>query len=379
MARVDIDVYANDKTGTGLSGVSGKLDALEAGFQSLTGFSFTAAGAMVAVGSAVSDIVDYTKEAVDEVTKYNDQIVELARVTGNSLEDTSRLIQVAKDMGIEYKELLQGLGNATKNGVDVSIDSLLSLADEYKELETPIDRAKWLTENFGAAGQDLAPIFEAARQDIVEDMDAVGEALVWDDEKQASVEAYKAGMADVKSAFEELKMEVGMNVLPTIQALLNVMNDEEGWRSEGFKRMVGDVKTESWAAVDAVKALLNWLSLLTTGPYGGKWFDADALGFGGAGYQAPNPYAKPNTPPNTGLPPGWGTIPDNGNDGPGGANGLDFIVPPGYSNDSFPIRAESGEHVQITPANRTQQGGGIDYDRMTRSFVEALERSSLVR
>jgi hypothetical protein len=206
MARVDIDVYANDKTGTGLSGVSGKLDALEAGFQSLTGFSFTAAGAMVAVGSAVSDIVDYTKEAVDEVTKYNDQIVELARVTGNSLEDTSRLIQVAKDMGIEYKELLQGLGNATKNGVDVSIDSLLSLADEYKELETPIERAKWLTENFGAAGQDLAPIFEAARQDIVEDMDAVGEALVWDDEKQASVEAYKAGMADVKSAFEELKM-----------------------------------------------------------------------------------------------------------------------------------------------------------------------------
>lgn len=34
--------------------------------------------------------------------------------------------------------------------------------------------------------------------------------------------------------------------------------------------------------------------------------------------------------------------------GPGGANGLDMIVPPGYPNDSFNVRAQSGERVQIT-------------------------------
>ena len=34
-----------------------------------------------------------------------------------------------------------------------------------------------------------------------------------------------------------------------------------------------------------------------------------------------------------------------------------MIVPPGFTNDSFgPIFAESGEHVQITPAG--QMGGG---------------------
>jgi len=32
------------------------------------------------------------------------------------------------------------------------------------------------------------------------------------------------------------------------------------------------------------------------------------------------------------------------------ANGADFIVPPGFNNDSFHMRAQSGEHVSITPA-----------------------------
>ena len=46
---------------------------------------------------------------------------------------------------------------------------------------------------------------------------------------------------------------------------------------------------------------------------------------------------------------GAGTIPTP----PGGASGLDMIVPPGYPNDSYPIRVQSGEHVKVTPAGST--------------------------
>ncbi len=38
--------------------------------------------------------------------------------------------------------------------------------------------------------------------------------------------------------------------------------------------------------------------------------------------------------------------------GPGGQAGLNMIVPSGFPNDSFPLRASSGEHVAITPANQ---------------------------
>lgn len=39
-----------------------------------------------------------------------------------------------------------------------------------------------------------------------------------------------------------------------------------------------------------------------------------------------------------------------------GANGLDYIVPPGYPNDSFPVRAQSGERVIVQTAAQQREG-----------------------
>lgn len=45
----------------------------------------------------------------------------------------------------------------------------------------------------------------------------------------------------------------------------------------------------------------------------------------------------------------------------GAASGADFVVPPGFPNDSFPMFVQSGEHVQVTPAGKT---GGTDMEMM---------------
>ena len=404
--RVDIDIYANDKTGGTLNNIEGKFSDLEGGFQALTGISLTTAGVIAAIGGGISAAVDYTKDAIEETVKYGDQVATLSRITGTSLEDTSRLIQVAQNMGIEYKDLATGLGNATKKGVDVSIENLLLLADEYKELETPIARAQWLTENFGAAGRDLEPIFAAATESIVADMEEVSDAMVWDAEKQESVDAYKQGMAEVKSAFEEVKIEVGTNFLPVIQTVLNLMNDKEGWRSEGYKRMLGDVKTESWAAIGVLKELWGWLQLIATGPSGGKPVSAAALGIGGVapearavgGAVAPNvPYLvgengpeifKPNAAgsiiPN-GQISGYGRLMDLTGDVIQEARAVGGAVAPNVPylvGENGPEIFKPNAAGTIIPNGQISDysgGGEVDYDRMARAFIEALERSSLVR
>ncbi len=47
----------------------------------------------------------------------------------------------------------------------------------------------------------------------------------------------------------------------------------------------------------------------------------------------------------------------NGNGIIGGANGLNFMVPPGFPNDSFgPIFVQSGEQVVVTPAGKSSGG-----------------------
>lgn len=58
--------------------------------------------------------------------------------------------------------------------------------------------------------------------------------------------------------------------------------------------------------------------------------------------------------------------------GPGGANGMNFIVPPGYPDDSYPVRVQSGEHVQVTPKDQVGQQQGFDYYMMARAFADAL-------
>lgn len=46
-----------------------------------------------------------------------------------------------------------------------------------------------------------------------------------------------------------------------------------------------------------------------------------------------------------------GSVPEGHTGGGGGyAAGTNFIVPPGYPNDSYPLRVQSGERVTVTPA-----------------------------
>jgi len=50
-----------------------------------------------------------------------------------------------------------------------------------------------------------------------------------------------------------------------------------------------------------------------------------------------------------------------------GASGLDFTVPHGFPNDSFPILVESGEHVSVTPA-----GGNNRTDELLEALIDAI-------
>lgn len=67
----------------------------------------------------------------------------------------------------------------------------------------------------------------------------------------------------------------------------------------------------------------------------------------------------------------------NGNGIIGAANGLDMIVPAGYQNDDFPIRAKTGERVEITPSvNKIDpvKQYPIDYDRLAQAISSSMSR-----
>jgi hypothetical protein len=96
--------------------------------------------------------------------------------------------------------------------------------------------------------------------------------------------------------------------------------------------------SELQGRADALAAKLGGMG----GPEGGGGGLPDPTGGGGGGGYDP------------GTSPTGGPLP-----GPGGASGLDMMIPPGFPNDTFPLRASSGERAIIqTPAQQARGGGG---------------------
>ncbi len=94
-------------------------------------------------------------------------------------------------------------------------------------------------------------------------------------------------------------------------------------------------------SISGMEDLINASDLLNSGNLGG------GAGQQGTAPTAPKPKKEPIKPK-----------PKGGGGGIQAAAGIDFIVPPGYPNDSFPMRVQSGEHVRVTPAGQMNSGTG---------------------
>ena len=118
------------------------------------------------------------------------------------------------------------------------------------------------------------------------------------------------------------------------------------------------------AAIDAIPENKTWnfrVNVTTTGP-------VNLLTGGGMTFGGGNAYGNGSM---TGF-------------GPGFANGGSFDVPPQYINDSFPMRVDAGEHVEVTPANQTPRSQqpivvDIDYYRLAQAITESMDKSAMVR
>jgi hypothetical protein len=61
------------------------------------------------------------------------------------------------------------------------------------------------------------------------------------------------------------------------------------------------------------------------------------------------------------------------------ASGADFVVPPGYEGDTYPMRVSSGEHVQVTPAGGGGGGGDMIHvvvNLDSQPILDAVTRGS---
>jgi len=109
-------------------------DTLKGGMDSVgksASLRFTELASAVGLAKQAFQVVSaVVKETVGEFTAYAKTVEDMARVTGSSAEEVSRLIQVSDDLQISTASLEQAMAGAVRKVIDPSVDSIASVADE---------------------------------------------------------------------------------------------------------------------------------------------------------------------------------------------------------------------------------------------------------
>jgi len=221
---IEIILKASDQTAGVFNGQTRAIDKLNESFFALTGKTLSYAGGVALAGVAVKKIVDFTREAIDETNAYNMAVADQARVIGEDVESMSRLVQVANDVFISQEQLKTAFAAASRQGIDVSIEGIQRLADEYLALPAGVERAEFVLKTFGRTGEEMGKLLELSGGGIRSAMDAVEDSIVVTDEAVKSTLAYKQMVDDLKDSWEGFTYTLGNKVIPVITKTVDTID-----------------------------------------------------------------------------------------------------------------------------------------------------------
>ncbi len=217
--QVDIIIKAVDRASGEINKVTGAGSKLAAGFQSLTGFSLGAGAAMAAVGAGVK----FLQQAVDETVNYATEVDNMSRLLGISTEETSRLIQASDDLFISQEKLASGLQAATRQGIDVSIDGLKKLSDEYLALPAGVERSEFVLKTFGRSGAEMGKLMEQGADGIEAATSAIADNMIVTQQSMNDIINYKRSVDNLNDSWQGVKYSIGTEVIPQLDLLMRAM------------------------------------------------------------------------------------------------------------------------------------------------------------
>ncbi len=148
MASVDIIIRTIDKTQGGLSTASKQTQGWAQSLKTAATNAATVTAAIALAGQAWN-------KTVVAAQAYDQKVYDMMLTTRGTAQETSKLIQVLDDTGVQYDTLKTAMKMAVKNGVEPNIESLAQLADQYVALKDPIARGQLLLDKFGKSGLEM--------------------------------------------------------------------------------------------------------------------------------------------------------------------------------------------------------------------------------
>jgi hypothetical protein len=220
------------------------------------GFNLSAIGAAIGVASFGAAIYKAGKFALDSANQFRDyglQIQQAMIFTGQSAEETSRMIELADDMGVGFDTLRLGLQNAVKHGFDPSIEGLGKLADEFLTLAPGVERGAYLLENYGRSGFAMGKLMSLGGSGIREAADAIQGSIVMTDQAIAIAEDYRVAADQLSDSWRDVKLAVGAAVAPGLIGAFTIMTEliKEPINQTNAYRVAVDRLNDSFTGIDS--------------------------------------------------------------------------------------------------------------------------------
>ncbi len=219
-------IYSTEKRGRGTQETTKELQGLE-GVVKKTQLAFGALAGGAAIGAALAGLKavrDVVMSAINPTVELAGQVRELGAFAGVSAQEASKLIQVADDMGIEFGTLQQAAKGMAEEGLQPSIDTLADLADQFRGMQDPVQRADFLLETFGArAGPQMAELMQQGG-DAIRAMaqEAEDAGLVMDEKAVKAAREYELALDSLGDRALALKLVMGNAAIPVITDTIGV-------------------------------------------------------------------------------------------------------------------------------------------------------------
>ena len=164
------------------------------------------------------------------------------------------------------------LKTMTTKGVTPSIDGLKALSEEYNSLTDPLERAQFLTDNFGRAGQEMGRLMEMGAAGIDEMADSIENWMIVTGKTEEEIKNYLATQDRWEEAMDELKYSFAMNVTPAVTDFMTTIldtNDEINNSRFAWMRYIPVLAAvqELWVGLKNVLEKIKFPS----GPEANRW------------------------------------------------------------------------------------------------------------
>lgn len=230
---ITVPIRGKDELTPALKTASGGMGGFIASIkQSAAGLQDVRA-AIGLVGDGLRVLQQGYTATVGVALSYADTVRKLSRTTGQSAEDTSRLIQLTDDLGVEMGDLENAASAAARKGIAFNTESIAKLADQYQRISDPVARNTLLIDNFGRSGLNMAAAMEKGGAAIRSMSSAVDSNLILTQTQINQARELEIALDNLGDTWTGITVQVGTALIPNLNAMIMQLQVNNKMMAEG--------------------------------------------------------------------------------------------------------------------------------------------------